>query len=80
MDKKTTHYRKDHLCRVSNNLMSIFWALDKEAICRVTNKKHSVKKALDEEALCPMFFTLDKELLCRVFFSTLGKDNFKIIF
>lgn len=49
MDKKTRHYRKDHLCRVPNSLMSVFWALDKEAICRVTNKKHSVKKHLTKK-------------------------------
>jgi hypothetical protein len=38
------HYRNPALCRVPNDLTSVFRALGKEGLCQVPNKKHSVKK------------------------------------
>jgi hypothetical protein len=65
------HYRRMKLCRVLNDLPSVFFrALGKEALCRVPNKIHSAKQNTRQRAFFAecFFLTLGKEGLCRVFF------------
>jgi hypothetical protein len=73
------HYRNSALCRVSNDLSSVFFS---GVLCRVPSKKPSVKKHSAKKlfaecfifgtyqivSLASVFLTLGKRLVCRVFF------------
>jgi hypothetical protein len=75
------HYRRIKLCRLLNDLPSIFFGHSAKKTfveCQIKNTRQ--KETLDKEASLPsVFFTLGKEVICQVFFS-LGKDKFQSTF
>jgi hypothetical protein len=73
------HFRNLVSYRVSNGLMSVFFAHSTETTCRVLNK-NARKITLDKSYFVEYFSTLVKELFCRVFYDTRKKISFKSYF